>query len=115
MHTHKKSLIVRNQTFSEKLSRMDIKKWQYEIRIDLPQEGEFRYINSAIEALDCMMCSWPAEPDEAHRLALNTCMATLAGDKTPDACRIAFIAALVSADLPFISAEDSKSGSYTTA
>ena len=115
MHVHKKSLIVRNQTFSEKLSRMDIKKWQYEIRIDLPQEGEFRYINSAIEALDCMMCSWPAEPDAAHRLALNTCMATLAGSKTPEASRTAFIAALHSAGVAFVSAENAKSGSCTTA
>ena len=93
---------------------MDIKKWQYEIRIELPRNGEFRYVNSAIEALDCMMSCWPPLPDAAHRLALNVCIATLAGEKTPDASRIAFTAALVSAGMTFISGENSPGGKSIT-
>lgn len=72
---------------------MDIKKWNAMVTVEVPTTGQFRHIDSALEAIDCLYSCWPAPQGEAHRLAINACLAVLDDNRPTEASRDAFIAA----------------------
>jgi hypothetical protein len=72
---------------------MDMKIWDVMVTVEVPRIGEFRHIGSALEAVDCLYSCWRGPRGDAHREAINTCLAVLDDDRPIEASRDAFIAA----------------------
>lgn len=52
-----------------------------------------RRIDSAFEALECLIAGWPVPQSLAHRRAVRICRDALDGFASPEAARRAFLAA----------------------
>lgn len=72
---------------------MDMKTWNVMVTLEVPRMGEFRHVGSALEAVDCLYSCWRGTRGDAHRQAINTCLAVLDDDGPAEASRDAFIAA----------------------
>ena len=72
---------------------MDMKYWDITVIVEVPEIGEFRQVGSALEAVDCLYSCWRGQRGDAHREAINTCLAVLDDDRPAEASRDAFIAA----------------------
>lgn len=78
---------------------MDMKNWNAIVTLEVPRLGEFRHVGSALEAVDCLYSCWRGRRSDAHRQAINTCMAVLDDDRPTEASRLAFIAAARDSDI----------------
>lgn len=70
-----------------------MKHWNNIVTLEVPAIGEFRDVGSALEAIDCLYSCWRGTRGDAHRQAINVCLAVLDDDKPAQAARDALIAA----------------------
>jgi hypothetical protein len=75
------------------------KEWNKSLAIALDGPGQFRTITTLQEASWVLIEDWPLEEGEALDKALLVLEAALNGKKTPEAARLAFIAAAIEAGI----------------
>ena len=66
-------------------------EWERPVTLELKGIGQYRTINNAMEAVDCLMDGWPADEDDDYITAIQTCIAAMEGRLTPHMAREAFI------------------------
>ncbi|HEY0124825.1 MAG TPA: DUF982 domain-containing protein [Rhizobium sp.] len=79
---------------------MTHRKWSKAVTIALENPGEWVTIDTTQAASWALIEDWPLEEAPALDRALTVCADVIAGKRTPEDARMAFIAAVKEAEIP---------------
>jgi len=83
---------------------MDMKHWDYSVKLAIAGTDNFQNVRSTMEAADCLFSHWPRKrgSGKAYAAAMNVIADVMDGRKPAADARSAFITAALEADIEIV-------------